>query len=94
MIPDVSFRNSEDIQPTRLFMTLKGEDYPGADWATDQTKVSTVSRSVILPIEQFTQQTYFRLRARSLTLRVESSDGHVAWRLGIPRIDVRADGMR
>lgn len=94
LIPDLSYRNSEDLGDTVVYMILKGSDYPGSDWATDQTKSNAVVREVILPIERFTDQTYFRLRARSLTLRVESSGTHVAWRLGVPRIDVRADGRR
>lgn len=93
MIPDLSFRNSSGASPT-VNMILLGEDYPGADFATNQTKNNNTSRSVTVPIEQFTDQTYFRLRARSLTLRVESTGINVSWRLGVPRIDVRADGRR
>lgn len=93
MIPDVDFRNSPATAPT-LNLMLRGEDFPGADWATGQTKNNNVTRTVTLPIELFTEQTYFRLRARSVILRVESTGVGVAWRLGIPRIDVRADGRR
>lgn len=93
MIPDLSFRNSSGPSPT-VNMILRGEDYPGADFSTNQTKSNNTSRSVTFPVEEFTEQTYFRLRARSVTLRVESTGSNVSWRLGIPRIDVRADGRR
>lgn len=93
MIPDIAFRDSSGPSPT-VNMTLRGENFPGADWATGQTKNNNTVRSVTIPIEQFTEQTYFRLRARSVTLRVESTGDNVSWRLGIPRIDVRADGRR
>jgi hypothetical protein len=75
-------------------MILRGDDFPGADWATGQTKNNNVNLSVLVPIQLFTEQTYFRLRARSVTLRIESTTVDVAWRLGIPRIDVKADGRR
>lgn len=93
MIPDVAFRDSSGSSPT-VNLILRGEDYPGADWASGQTKSNNTTRTVTLPIELFTEQTYFRLRARSVILRVESTGVDVAWRLGIPRIDVRADGRR
>jgi hypothetical protein len=93
LIPDVSFRNSSGVSPS-VNMILRGDDFPGADWATGQTKNNNVNLSVLVPIQLFTEQTYFRLRARSVTLRIESTTVDVAWRLGIPRIDVKADGRR
>lgn len=93
MIPDLAFRDSSGASPT-VDMILRGENYPGADWASGQTKGNSATRTVTIPIEQFTEQTYFRLRARSVTLRVESTGTNVSWRLGVPRIDVRADGRR
>lgn len=93
MLPDLTFRDSTGVSPT-VNMILRGEDYPGSDWASGQTKNNNTTRSVTVPVEQFTEQTFFRLRARSVTLRVESTGTNVSWRLGIPRIDVRADGRR
>jgi hypothetical protein len=45
-------------------------------------------------VQQFTPQVNVRIRGRQMAFRVESSDLGVAWQLGVPRIDLRADGRR
>jgi hypothetical protein len=91
MIPDVTFRNSTALAPT-VQMTLKTRNFPGGAYlqSTDKDIVKTAS----VPVEQFTDQVHVRLRGRSFALRVESDETGVGWRLGSPRIDVRADGRR
>ena len=41
-----------------------------------------------------TELNHLRLRGRSFGLRVESTTQGVNWRLGTPRVDLRADGDR
>ena len=41
-----------------------------------------------------TELNHLRLRGRSFGLRVESTTQKVNWRLGTPRVDLRADGDR
>jgi hypothetical protein len=91
MIPDITFRNSSSATP-RVLMTMQAQDFPGADFS--QNAPEGVARTATVPIEQFTQQTYFRLRGRALSVRVGSSELGVSWRIGIPRVDVRQDGRR
>lgn len=91
MIPDVSFRNSSAASP-KVYMTLLAQEFPGADF--NQEKSSGVTLSSTIPIDQFTQQVYPRLRGRALTYRLSSEDVGVAWRMGVPRIDVKPDGRR
>lgn len=91
MIPDVTFDGGSAASP-QVVMTLKAQDFPGGDFT--QTKPTTTVRAATIPIEQFTTQTYFRLRGRELTLKVASTGLGVKWRLGNPRIDVREDGSR
>lgn len=91
MIPDVTFRNSSAPNPKVDFVLL-AQDYSGSDFS--QLKNNETTLSARFPVEQFTEQTYFRLRGRMLTLRLESNDIGVAWRLGIPRVDIRTDGRR
>lgn len=91
MIPDVTFTGGSAASP-QVVMTLKAQDFPGGDFT--QSKPTTTARTATIPIEQFTTQTYFRLRGRELTLKVASTGLGVMWRLGNPRIDVRADGSR
>jgi hypothetical protein len=91
MIPDLDFRNSSAPDPTVDFI-LEAQDYSGSNFS--QTANNNTTLTATLPIAQFTDQTFFRLRGRMLTLRVRSSGTGVAWRLGIPRVDIRADGRR
>ena len=91
MIPDLTFRNSSAANPTVNFI-LEAQDYTGQDFTQSQNNNTT--RTATFPVEQFTNQTYFRLRGRMMSLRVESEKLGVAWRLGVPRVDIRSDGRR
>lgn len=91
MIPDLTFRNSSAANPTVNFV-LEAQDYSGQDFTQSQNNNTT--RTATFPVEQFTNQTYFRLRGRMMSLRVESDGVGVAWRLGVPRVDIRTDGRR
>lgn len=91
LIPDVTFRNSSAITPSATF-TLKARNFPGGDYL--QNDDQAVSKIASVPVEQYTNQVFVRLRGRSMALRVSSDDTGVAWRLGSPRIDIRPDGRR
>ena len=91
LIPDITFKNSTAESPTVDFI-LKTRNFPGQNYSTSES--SPVVRSATVPVEQFTEQAYVRLRGRSFALRVESDDLDVAWRLGSSRVDVRKDGRR
>jgi len=90
MIPDITFRNSTG-SPMATF-TIKSSNFPGADFSQSDSRV--VAKTSSIPVEQFTNQVYIRIRGRSFAFRVESSDLGSAWRVGIPRIDVKTDGKR
>jgi len=91
IIPDVTFRNSTAASPTVTF-TMKARNFPGGNYL--QSDDEAVTKTASTPVEQFTNQVFVRLRGRSMTLRVESSELGMGWRLGSPRIDVRPDGRR
>lgn len=91
IIPDLTFRNSTNVSPTAT-MTLKARNFPGgAYFASD---VDPVTKTSSIPVEQFTNELYVRLRGRSMSLRVESNQTGTAWRLGDPRLDLRTDGRK
>jgi len=91
LIPDLTFRNSTNGAPT-VTITLKARNFPGgAYFATDADPVTKTSS---LPVEQFTNQIFTRLRGRSISLRIDSSQINTAWRLGDPRLDLRTDGRK
>ena len=90
IIPDITFRNST-TDPLATF-TLKARNYPGGSYFG--TSNNEVVRTATVPVQQFTEQSFIRVRGRSVALRVESNQVNTAWRLGSPRIDVRPDGKR
>ena len=91
LIPDLTFRNSTAATPAAT-MILKTRNFPGANYV--QSNSNDVSQSTTVPIEQFTNQVFLRLRGRSFAFRVESDDEGVTWRLGTPRVEMRLDGRR
>jgi len=90
LLPDITFRKSTGT-PLATF-TLKAKNFPGGALFGDDA--TTAVRSATVPIEQFTTQTFVRIRGRAMALRVESNQTETAWRLGVPRIDLRTDGRR
>lgn len=91
LIPDITFRNSSNQTPSAV-MTLSAGNYPGGTFTGNDGGAVTKSASV--PVEQFTDQVFVRLRGRSMTLRVESDTLGTGWRLGTQRVDLRPDGDR
>ena len=91
LIPDVTFEASTDSAAS-LNMTLQTRNYPGGNYL--QTNASAVTQTATTPVEQFTTETYIRLRGRSFALKVDSNTADIQWRLGSPRVEVRPDGRR
>jgi hypothetical protein len=91
VIPDITFRNSTNDTPTAT-LTIKARNFPGgAYFASDS---DPITKTASLPVEQFTNELYVRLRGRSMSLRIESNQLNTAWRLGDPRLDMRTDGRK
>jgi hypothetical protein len=97
MLPDINFNGSNVDQPY-ITMTVKPRQNSGSVYtASNSPEVQsadnyTVSRSY--NVQLFDGQVYTRLRGRQMALRIESTELGVAWQLGSPRIDIRADGRR
>ena len=91
IIPDVTFRDSTATTPL-VNMTLKARNAPGGNYT--KTDVEEVSKVASVPVEQFTEQVFVRLRGRSMTFKIDSDAAGVAWRLGSPRINIRPDGRK
>jgi hypothetical protein len=92
MLPDVAFTRSTGAVTPALTFTLKMRNFSGGSivGANDRR----VSQTATVPIEEFTEQVFVRLRGRAMVLRAESSCSCTAWRLGAQRIDVRQDGKK
>jgi hypothetical protein len=97
MLPDVTFTGSTANNPS-LTMTLIPMKGSGSGFNTPQSlggsSSAAVTRTATVPIEQFTNIVYIRVRGRQLIMKAESTALGVAWQLGSPRIDVRMDGRR
>ena len=97
MLPDVTFDGSTADNPSAVMTLLplqnsgSGYNSPTSEGGSDN---ATVTRSTTVPIEQFTGQVYIRVRGRQMAFKIESTELGVAWKLGIPRLDMRPDGRR
>tara|TARA_R110002126_G_scaffold5373_2_gene28352 strand:- start:4221 stop:6086 length:1866 start_codon:yes stop_codon:yes gene_type:complete len=93
LIPDVSFDGSTvgGVNPNLTF-TMQSRTGPGSTY--DNNSGGTSTRTAISPVEQFTDKLNIRLRGRSFSMKLESTDQGVAWKLGTPRIDIRPDGRK
>ena len=83
MLPDFSFRDSTSDAPT-VDVTTQVKNYPNG----------TYSRSTTSNIADTTEQVNLRLRGRQFSVKVESNDLGVGWRLGSLRYDIRPDGRK
>lgn len=84
LIPDISFNNSETNAINQAVFTIKGERFPGTGYVTSKA----------VNVEDNSTQNYVRVRGRAFGVRIESSNALMNWRLGSPRIELRADGKR
>ena len=97
VLPDITFRGSEASSPTaRMYMQpLKNS---GSGYTTPPSvggeNNRPITRTAVLPIEEYTGQIFTRVRARQMSVKVESTDLGVTWQLGAPRLDLRPDGRR
>jgi hypothetical protein len=97
VLPDLTFRGSTTTSPkvTMYLYPLKnsGSGYTNPA-SVGGSNSATVTRTAVLPIEEFTGQIFTRVRGRQLAMKIESTELGVAWQLGSPRLDLRPDGRR
>lgn len=95
ILPDLTFRNSTASSPTAtmylLPLTNSGSGYndPASVAGSDN---AAVTRTAVIPVEQFTGQVYTRVRGRQMAFKIESTTLGTQWQLGAPRIDIKPDG--
>jgi hypothetical protein len=97
VLPDITFRGSTANNPQAV-MTLLPLQSSGSGYNNPLSVAGTASapitRTAVLPVEQFTGIIYTRVRGRQMAMKIESSGLGVTWQLGAPRIDVKLDGKR
>lgn len=97
MLPDVTFQGSTAANPSAV-MTLIPMKGSGSGFTDPQSvggsSSATVTRTATVPIEQFTNIVYVRVRGRQMIMKMASTGLGVTWQLGSPRIDISQDGRR
>ena len=97
MLPDMTFEGSTADSPAAT-MTLNPLENSGSG-RYDPASVggnssATVTRTAVVPVEAFTGQVFTRVRGRQMSIKIESTELGVTWKLGAPRMDMRPDGRR
>ena len=100
--PDITFRNSvyNAENPPSVLFDIQGYNYPGEAMSQDDSAEILSNEPVDgYVVNTYTPQISLRFRARSVVMSVYSGTGDqnalgVAWRLGIPRLEMRTDGRR
>lgn len=91
IIPDVSFDGSSATTPEVTF-TFRTQNAPGLAFGSDNSK--TVTRTVELPVEEYTSKLDKRFRGRAIDFKIASAALGTSWQLGVPRIYASPDGQR
>lgn len=91
VIPDVTFKNSTAPIPA-LDFTIRVRNFPDGTYFDSATEEFVKTQSV--PVDQRTEQLFYRLRGRQMSILLRSSEIGTTWRLGSPRVDMRPDGRR
>ena len=73
-------------------MKLYARDFPGGGYVQETDE--PIARTATVPVEEFTDQKWLRLRGRQIAFRISSESTGVQWSLGIPRLDISPDGLR
>ncbi len=96
IIPDLSFRDTDlSIMPEPVVkFIVKPQNFPGGQTYSGNTREAERSSAATLHVNRFTEQLFTRIRGRSIVLRVESDELGVSWRMGAPRLDIKADGRK
>jgi hypothetical protein len=97
ILPDITFRGSNTENP-QATMTLIPMQNSGSGYndpiSLGGNSDATITRTSVVPIEQFTGQIYVRVRGRQMILKLESNQIGCTWQLGSPRLDIKQDGRR
>jgi hypothetical protein len=97
ILPDITFRGSTATSP-QATMYLQPLQNSGSGYNDPQSVAGSnsgvVTRTAVIPVEQFTGQINTRVRGRQLAFKIDSTALGVTWQLGAPRMDIRPDGRR
>lgn len=97
IIPDMTFNGSTVNQPS-VTMTVRPRQFSGSAYGEPDPRDIDSTQNYVgqrnYDVQQYTGQVYTRLRGRQMSFKIASDTLGVNWQLGVPRIDIRADGKR
>jgi hypothetical protein len=97
ILPDITFRGSTAASP-QATMYLQPLQNSGSGYNNPASVAGSsngaVTRTAVIPVEEFTGQINTRVRGRQMAFKIDSTALGVTWQLGAPRMDIRPDGRR
>ena len=98
ILPDITFRGSTPDTSPQATMYLYPLQNSGSGYndpaSVGGSNYASITRTAVVPVEEFTGQIYTRVRGRQMAFKVGSNQLGTTWQLGSPRIDLRLDGRR
>ena len=97
VLPDLTFRGSTTDNPAATLSVIplvnagSGYTTPASVGGSDN---AVITRTAVVPIEQFTGQVFIRVRGRQFSFKVENEQLGSMWQLGAMRLDYKLDGQR
>ena len=97
VLPDLTFRGSTTDNPAATLSVIplvnagSGYTTPASVGGSDN---AVITRTAVVPIEQFTGQVFIRVRGRQFSFKVENEQLGSMWQLGAMRLDYKLDGAR
>ena len=97
ILPDLTFRGSTTSSPAAtltvypLINAGSGYTNPASVGGSDN---AVITRTAVVPIEEFTGQVFIRVRGRQFAFKMESNQLGNTWQLGAMRLDFKLDGQK
>lgn len=97
ILPDLTFRGSTADSPQVTLSVIplnnSGSGYtsPPSVGGSDN---ADITRTAVVPIEEFTGQVFIRVRGRQFSFKMESDQLGCTWQMGAMRLDYQNDGRR
>ena len=96
MLPDITFNGSTSGTTPQVTMSLLPLKNSGSGYTVPPSlggsNSGVVARVGEYTVDQFTGQINTRIRARQISMKIESNTLGTKWQLGYSRIDIRPDG--
>ena len=97
ILPDLTFRGSTTTSPTAtltvypLINSGSGYTNPASVGGSDN---AVITRTAVVPIEEFTGQVFIRVRGRQFAFKMDSNQLGATWQMGAMRLDYKLDGQK